>query len=88
MSEQKLRDLLARLHTELENTDAVDTETLDLVRELDVDINRLVDSDADADELDNVMDRARSVETRFAAEYPTAEQFLREIIDTLSKVGI
>lgn len=88
MSEQKLRDLLARLHTELENTDTVDPETLDLVRELDVDINRLVESGSDADDLDNVTDRARSVQTRFALEHPAAEQFLREIIDTLAKVGI
>lgn len=88
MSEQKLQDLLARLHTELENTDTVDPETLNLVRELDVDINRLVESGSDGNDLDNVMDRARSVQTRFALEHPAAEQFLREIIDTLAKVGI
>lgn len=88
MSDRKLRDLLARLHKELENTDEVDSETLELVRELDVDINRLVESDTVADELDNVVDRARSVQTRFAVDYPAADRFLREIIDTLAKVGI
>ncbi len=88
MGDQKLRDLLARLQKELENTDEVDSETLELVRVLDTDINRLLESDPASDEFDNVMDRAKSVETRFAVEYPVAEKFLREIIDSLTKVGI
>ena len=88
MSDQQLKDLLARLHKELENTDKVDEETLGLVRELDADINRLVESDSVADELVNVMDHAKSMETRFAVEHPVAERFLREIIDALAKVGI
>ena len=90
MSEQQLRDLLARLHKELENTDEVDAETLELVRELDTEINRLVESESDSgsDEFDNVMDHAKSVETRFAVDHPVAERFLREIIDALAKVGI
>jgi len=35
-----------------------------------------------------VDDHSRSVETRFAVEHPVAERFLREIIDTLSRIGI
>ena len=88
MSDQQLKDLLTRLHKELENTNKVDSETLELVRELDSEINRLVDSDSDSDEFENVMDRAKSVETRFAVDHPAAERFLREIIDALAKVGI
>lgn len=88
MSDQQLRDLLARLHQELENTDAVDAQTLKLVRELDTEINRLVEADPGGDEFDNVMDHAKSVETRFAVDHPVAERFLREIIDALAKVGI
>jgi len=88
MSDQQLNDLLSRLHKELENTDEVDTETLKLVRELDTEINRLVESGSGSDEFDNVMDQAKAVETRFAVDYPVAERFLREIIDALAKVGI
>ncbi len=88
MGNQKLRDLLARLHKELENTDEADAETLELVRGLDIAINRLVESGSAPNEFDNVMDRAKAVETRFAVDHPAAERFLREIIDTLTKVGI
>ncbi len=88
MNETDLKKLLSRLHGVLENTDQVDPETLELVRELDEDINRLVESGSSGEDFDNVVDRAKSVETRFAVDHPVAERFLREIIDTLAKIGI
>jgi hypothetical protein len=88
MNDKSLKELLSNLHEVLENTDRVDPETLDLVRELDEDINRLVESGSSHDEFDNVVERAQSVETRFAVDHPVAERFLREIIDALAKVGI
>ena len=88
MNDKNLKSLLNKLHDALENADDLDEETLELVRELDEDINRLVDSDSSDEEYDNVIDRAQSVETRFAVDHPVAERFLREIIDALAKVGI
>ena len=87
MTDNDLKQLLSRLQNELENTDSVDPDTLQLVQELDEEINRLLEAD-DKDEFDNVMERAQSVETRFAVDHPVAERFLREIIDALAKVGI
>ncbi len=88
MSDNKVKELLAKLHRELENTENVDSETLQMVRDLDEDIHRLVDSDAGVVDIDSVLDRANSVETRFAVDHPVAERFLREIMDALAKVGI
>lgn len=88
MSDDRVKDLLAKLHRELENAEQVDSETLEMVRELDADIHRLVESDAGTVELESVLDRATSVETRFAVDHPVAERFLREIMDALAKVGI
>jgi hypothetical protein len=88
MSDNKVKELLAKLHRELENTENVDSETLQMVRDLDEDIHRLVDSDAGVGDIDSVLDRANSVETRFAVDHPVAERFLREIMDALAKVGI
>ena len=88
MSDRKLKDLLNNLHDELENTETVDPDTLKLVQDLDEEINRLLESGEDGDDFDSVVDHARSVETRFAVDHPVAERFLREIIDTLAKVGI
>jgi len=88
MSDQKLKELLNSLHEALEDTEKVDSETLKLVQDLDEDINRLLESDEGDGEFDNVIDHAKSVETRFAVDHPVAERFLREIIDALAKVGI
>jgi len=88
MNDKSLKELLNNLHAVLEKTDEVDPETLELVRNLDEEINRLVESDSPEDDFDNVVDQAKSVETRFAVDHPVAERFLREIIDALSKVGI
>ena len=88
MNDLQLKDLLDRLHRELEKTDQIDPDTLAQVRQLDADIQRLVDSDTPTGEVDSVLDRAASIETRFAVDHPVAERFLREIIDTLAKLGI
>ena len=88
MNDKSLKELLNSLHAVLEKTDEVDPETLELVRNLDEEINRLVESDSPEGDFDNVVDQAKSVETRFAVDHPVAERFLREIIEALSKVGI
>ncbi len=88
MNETNLKELLRQLHQALEKTDSVDPETLQQVKELDEEVNRLLESGSTGDEFDNVVDQARAVETRFAVDHPVAERFLREIIDTLAKVGI
>ena len=88
MNDKNLKELLNSLHAVLEKTDEVDPETLELVRNLDEEINRLVESGSSEGDFDNVVDQAKSVETRFAVDHPVAERFLREIIDALSKVGI
>jgi hypothetical protein len=88
MNENNLKELLSRLHDLLEQTDSVDSDTRTLVKDLDEEINRLLESEADGGEFENVIDHAKSVETRFAVDHPVAERFLREIIDALAKVGI
>ncbi len=88
MSKHDLKELLNRLNDALEGTERVDEETLTLVRELDQEIHRLTAAGAQADDVEGVIDQAKSMETRFAVDHPVAERFLREIMDALAKVGI
>lgn len=88
MTETHIKQLLAQLQDALEDTRQVDAATLDMVRELDEEIHRLTEAGAPPGDYDGVMDQAKSVQARFAAEHPVAERFLREIIDSLAKVGI
>lgn len=88
MPDRELKDLLVKLTHELENTDKIEEETLHLVRRLDSDIHKLVESSSPAETFDSVLEHARSLKNRFAAEHPVAERFMAEIMDTLAKLGI
>lgn len=83
MSRERIRELLDELGEELGKSD-VDEEALELFNALDRDIRE----DGEGDASDALMQRARELETRFAARHPNVELFLREIADTLGKMGI
>lgn len=86
MSDKNLNELLTELNDALEKIEEIDPETRALVKDLDEDINRLLESGED--DFDSVVERAQSIQTHFALEHPVAERFVREIIDALSRVGI
>ena len=86
MTDKNLNELLTELNDALESIEEIDPETRELVKDLDEDINRLLESGEQ--DVEGVVDRAQTLETRFALEHPVAERFFREIIDALSRVGI
>ena len=86
MSNDKLKSLLASIHDELDNTE-LDSETRSMLKSLDSDIHQLLDSDHEAADRP-VIEQAGELEARFASEHPVAERFMREIIDTLVKLGV
>lgn len=88
MPDPRIKQLLTQLHETLSNTETIDEETLVLVRELEGDIDRLLDPDDPEDDAESLIEEAQSLQTRFAIEHPTADRFFREIIDLLAKVGI
>ncbi|MFO1435747.1 MAG: DUF4404 family protein [Gammaproteobacteria bacterium] len=88
MSEQALKDLLTRLHGELHTASALDADTLSLVRKLDTDIKHILASAPAATETESIAKRAAALESRFAVNHPVAEQIIREIINTLARIGV
>jgi ABC-type transporter Mla subunit MlaD len=84
MSKERIKELLGQLREELQTTD-IDDELERLLGDLDDDIDRVIDDDGD---LSEVIDRAKKVEANFATTYPTAERFVRELIDLLVRMGI
>lgn len=87
MSNKEIRELLARLQDEIQQTE-LDDETLSLVRDLDSDIGDLLDPDGTRAQTESVVEKARALETNFATEHPTIERFMREVIDALVRMGI
>jgi len=87
MSTEQVKALLAKLQKEIHDTE-LDDETRSLVRQLDTDIHSLMEADDDQAETGSVLTRARALEADFATDYPTAERFMREVIDVLVRMGI
>jgi len=85
MSAERVRELLKQLRAELDAAN-VDAETLASMREFEDDIRRTLDArDRPADAL---TDRAKAIEVEFAVKHRVAEHILREIVETLAKIGV
>jgi len=86
LNQDKILSLLAQLQKELDNGATLDNETIALLKKLDRNVDAMIESA----ENDNapVMDDAIALEARFAVDHPVAERVIRELIDTLSKMGI
>ncbi len=83
MSKKRLSKLLTELSAELHNADDVDDDTKELLERLDDDIDRLT-----GDTVSKAVDRAKDLESRFAANHPVAARIAREFADLLAKMGI
>ena len=86
MSQDRIKTLLQQLQQELAKTTTVDAETLAQVKQLDSDIDQWIE---DAEDVNSpIMEDAIALEARFAANHPVAERLIREVIDTLARIGI
>ena len=87
MSNIEIRNLLAKLRDEIQKS-GLDSETQNLVREFDSDIQALLDSKKSKDETAFVLKRAKEFEADFETEHPTTVRILSEVIEALSRMGI
>lgn len=78
---------MAELISEIQKIDSVDEETMQVARKLESDIDDLVNPAVDTADY-NVLDDAIALEASFAIEHPIAERIVRELINTLSRLGI
>jgi hypothetical protein len=83
VSKERINELLTELNRELHATDDVDPETRELLARLNEDVERLA-----GDTQSSAIDRAKHLESRFAADHPVAERIARELADILAKMGI
>ena len=87
MSEQRIKELINELIKELESTDGVTEEAVSVARQLEGNIDDLVNPEVDTSE-NTILDDAIALEASFAASHPVAEKLIRELINTLSRIGI
>ena len=90
MAEQDtLKRTLADLHHSLSESEGVEQEVQDMLAVLDEDIHRLLEHGApDQEDEHGILHRAEAAATRLGATHPHLERFLREVIDTLARIGV
>ena len=87
MSEERIKQLMSELVGELEKTSGIKDETLVNAKKLNQNINDLVNPEVDTTE-NTILDDAIALEASFAVSHPTAEKIIRELINSLSRIGI
>ena len=89
MSNEKIKQTLSELHRDLEQAGNVDPDLRQLLGAVDRDIHALLERESSENgEAADLADRAEEMAADFAAQYPKAEKYLREIAEMLSKLGI
>ena len=83
MNNKRMRKLLAELNKELHSAGDFDPETRELLRQLNDDLDEIAGNVGDT-----TLDRAKELESRFAAKHPVAERIARELVDAIGKMGI
>ena len=89
MPKEKLRELIASLHAELQSADSLDDGSRAMLAQLMQDVEELAGSDAaTAERQDSASGRLESAALKFEADYPKLSMTLGEIMDALGKLGI
>jgi hypothetical protein len=87
VSEERILELLKELHQELKGTEGLSEELAGTVQKLEADIADAVNPDVDTSE-NTILDDAIALEAVFAVSHPVAEKLIRDVINTLSRIGI
>lgn len=87
MNEERVKLLLKELLAEIEKGEEQDEELLASAQRLEEDVDALLNPDVDSTD-NTVMDDMIALEARFASNYPVAEKIIRELVNSLSRIGI
>ena len=87
MNEEKVKQLLKELLEEIAQGENPDQELLGSAQRLQSDIDSLLNPDVDSAD-NTVMDDMISLEAQFSTNYPVAEKIVRELVNSLSRIGI
>jgi len=89
MSTEKIKSTIRDLHQRLEDAGPIDSETHELLSQLDRDLHRLLAARAEVEsEEAGLQERLESLAADFDSRHPQFSAMLRELGDALARVGI
>ena len=84
MNNQELTELLRKLHDELDDIKDVDEKSLQLLRDLEKDIDDVLERS----DQDSIVERLREAIREFEVTHPSITAMLSEISNILNNAGI
>jgi hypothetical protein len=88
MPEQNLHQMLEQLHTELQNADALDDRSRDLLRSVLGDIEDLLERKKKGTQPGSIVERLREAVIGFEKTHPTLTDAIGRLADALAGIGI
>ena len=89
MTTKNLKQTLIDLHAALASDTPLDPEMVSMLKTLDADIqSALARQQHDEAPATGLTSRAQEISARFAVQHPHLEPVLRELTDTLQRIGI
>ena len=89
MTDQNLRELLEKVHNELERAETMDEKGREMLRHLDADIRTLLKRSGTKVEADEPMlERLQDTIDHFETAYPGLTMMLSEMMTILSNAGV
>jgi len=89
MTDQNLRELLEKVHNELERAETMDEKGKEMLRHLDADIRTLLKRSGTKVEADEpVLERLQDTIDHFETRYPRLTMMLSEMMTILSNAGV
>lgn len=82
---ETLKNKLAELHQVLSKGEPLDDESIELLKQLDTDIEKLLEGKS---EEDGLSERIEKQAVAFEGQHPQLSAVLRDIMETLAKIGI
>jgi hypothetical protein len=87
MERDRLNETLRKLHRELQDAETADPETRRLLAAVQDDIDRVTGPGEDPP-VAEIGDHIENLAARFAADHPALASALRQVMNTLSSMGI
>jgi hypothetical protein len=87
MTDETLRDLLGKLHDELQRIESVDEKGRALLRDLDADIRALLERSGESGS-NSIMKSLQSTMDHFEITHPKLTMALSEMMNALNNAGI
>lgn len=88
MSQEDLKELLAKVHSELADIDTLDNEAKSLLATVMTDLQGALGESSSVDESHGFIDRFRDATQDFEEDHPQLTDAIGRVVDALSRLGI